>query len=259
MAKDNEIRNPGPGIRNVKKKTHKGQGHRQRLRERFLAGGLDGFHDYEVIELLLTLAMPRKDCKDAAKEALARFKTLQAVLEASPQELCRVSGIGPKNLFGIKLIKAVADRYLKKKLIHKDAINDSKALFDYLYHSMGDKNREVFKAIFLNSKNQVIAADIISEGTVTASSVYPREVIQYALRHDAAALIFAHNHPSGDPEPSSEDIAVTRQLLFAGKIMGMVVHEHIIIGDNRYFSFADQGYIERMNREFDNLTEQGTR
>jgi DNA repair protein RadC len=198
------------------KKAHKGEGHRQRLRERFLASGLDGFHDYEVIELLLTLAMPRKDCKDAAKAALLRFKTLQGVLEAAPRELCRVNGIGPKNFFGIKLIKAVADRYLKKKLIHKDALNDSKALFDYLYHSIG-------------------------------------EVIQTALSHDAAALIFAHNHPSGDPKPSSEDVAITRQLVFACKVMGLVAHEHIIIGDNRYFSFADQGYIERMNREFEKL------
>ena len=240
-----------------KRKAHKGAGHRQRLRERFLAGGLEGFHDYEVIELLLTLAMPRKDCKDAAKGALERFKTFQGVLEASPQELGKVKGLGPKNILGIKLIKAVAERYLQKKLIHKDAINDSKALFDYLYHSIGDKNREFFKVIFLNSKNQVITTSTISEGTLTASSVYPREVIQAALSNDAAALIFAHNHPSGDPEPSSEDIAVTRQLVFAGKVMGMVVHEHLIIGDDRYFSFADQGYIARMNREFEKVAEQG--
>jgi DNA repair protein RadC len=235
-------------------KVHKGAGHRQRLRERFLAGGLDGFHDYEVIELLLTLAMPRKDCKDAAKAALKRFKTFQGVLEASPRELCKVSGIGSKNLFGLKLVKAAADRYLEKKLIHKDAINDSKTLFDYLYHSIGDKNREYFKVIFLDSKNQVIATKTVSEGTLTASSVYPREVIQAALSHNAAALIFAHNHPSGDPKPSSEDVAVTRQLVFAGRVMGMVVHEHIVIGDNHYFSFADQGYIERMNREFEKVT-----
>jgi DNA repair protein RadC len=235
-------------------KSHKGQGHRQRLRERFLADGIDGFHDYEVIELLLTLATPRKDCKDSAKAAMARFKTLQGVLEAAPADLCKVDGIGPKNIFAVRLIKAVADRYLKKKLIHKDAINDSKALFDYLYHSIGDKNREFFKVIFLNSKNEVIAVDTVSKGTLTASSVYPREVIRAALSHAAAALIFAHNHPSGDPQPSSEDVAVTRQLVFAGKIMGMVVHEHIIIGENRYFSFADQGYIEQMNREFEKLT-----
>lgn len=240
------------------KKQHKGIGHRQRLRERFLANGLKGFHDYEVVELLLTLATPRKDCKDAAKAVLKRFKSFQGVLEASPRELCKIKGIGPKNLFGIKLIKAAADRYLEKKLIHKDAINDSRALFDYLYHHIGDKRREFFKVIFLNSKNEVIAADTISEGTLTASSVYPREVIQAALSHDAAALIFAHNHPSGDPKPSSDDVAITRQLVFAGKAMGLVVHEHLIIGNNQYYSFADQGYIESMSREFEKLTQPGS-
>jgi len=237
------------------KKVHKGSGHRKRLRDRFLSGGLEGFHDYEVIELLLTLAMPRKDCKDAAKAAMKRFSTLQGVLEAAPRELGKIDGIGPRNIFGIKLIKAVADRYLKKKLVDRDAINDSKALFDYLYHSIGDKKREIFKVIFLNSKNQVIGAKTLSEGTLTASSVYPREVIQAALNHDAAALIFAHNHPSGDAKPSAEDVAVTSQLVFAGKVMGIVVHEHLVIGDNRYFSFADQGYIARMNRDFEKLTQ----
>jgi len=236
-----------------KDKPHKGEGHRQRLRERFLTAGLDGFQDYEVIELLLTLGTPRKDCKDSAKEVLTRFKTLQGVLEASPKELCEVAGIGPRNLFGIKLIKAVADRYLEKKLISKDPINNSKELFDYLYHSIRDKNREFFKAIFLDSKNRVIATETLSEGTLTASSVYPREVVHAALNHHAAALIFAHNHPSGDSKPSQDDVAITKQLVFAGRVMGIMVHEHIIIGNNQYFSFADQGYIAHMNREYEDL------
>ena len=256
MLKEKITRNLQPATRNLSTKEHKGTGRRQRLRDRFLASGLEGFHDYEVIELLLTLATPRKDCKATAKAVLERFKTFQGVLEASPHELRKINGIGPRNLFGIKLIKAAADRYLEKKLINKDAINDSRALFDYLYHHIGDKRREFFKVIFLNSKNEVIAADTISEGTLTASSVYPREVIQAALSYDAAALIFAHNHPSGDPKPSSEDVAITRQLLFAGKFMGLVVHEHIIIGDNQYYSFADQGYIESMNREFEKVMRQ---
>ena len=236
-----------------KDKPHKGEGHRQRLRERFLTAGLDGFQDYEVIELLLTLGTPRKDCKDSAKELMTRFKTLQGVLEASPKALCEVTGIGPKNLFGIKLIKAVADRYLEKKLISKDPINNSKELFDYLNHSIRDKNREFFKAIFLDSKNRVVATETLSEGTLTASSVYPREVVHAALNHHAAALIFAHNHPSGDAKPSQDDVAITKQLVFAGRVMGIRVHEHIIIGNNQYYSFADQGYIANMNREYETL------
>jgi DNA repair protein RadC len=233
------------------KKRHKGEGHRQRLRERFLNAGLDGFQDYEVIELLLTLGTPRKDCKEMAKAALFRFKTLQGVMEASSLELCEVDGIGPKNCLGLKLIKAVSDRYLEKKLIHKSPVNNSKELFDYLYHSIRDKTREHFKIIFLDSKNRVISTETHSKGTLNASSVYPREVVDSALKHKAAALIFAHNHPSGDPKPSPEDIAITRQLVFSGKVMGITIHEHIIIGDNCYYSFADQGHIARMGREFD--------
>lgn len=231
-------------------KPHKGEGHRQRLREKFLISGLSGFQDYEVIELLLTLGTPRKDCKDAAKAALKHFKTLQGVLEASPKALCEVRGIGPKNLFGIKLIKAVADRYLEKRLIRKDPLNNSKELFDYLYHSIRDKNRECFNVVFLDAKNKVITTETLFEGTLTASSVYPREVVLSALNHNAAALIFAHNHPSGDPKPSPDDFSITRQLVFACKVMGITVHEHLIIGDNRYFSFADEGHIARMNHEF---------
>ena len=233
------------------KRRHKGEGHRQRLRERFLNSGLDGFQDYEVIELLLTLGTPRKDCKDAAKAALAKFKTLQRVLEASTQEICEVKGLGPKNVLGLKLIKAVSERYLEKKLIKKDPVNNSKELFEYLYHSIRDKAREYFKIIFLDSKNRVISSETHSRGSVTASSVYPREVIHSALKHNAAALIFAHNHPSGDPKPSPEDVAITRQLVFAGNVMGITIHEHIIIGDAGYFSFADHGYITKMNQEFD--------
>lgn len=234
-----------------KNNVNKGDGHRQRLRERFLAAGLAGFHDYEVIELLLTIATPRKDCKDAAKAALKRFRTFQGVLEASPRELCEVKGIGPKNLFGIKLIKAVAERYLEKRLIKKDALNSSKDLFDYLCHSIRDKGRECFEVIYLDAKNRVITSETLFEGTLTASSVYPREVVRSALNHQAAALIFAHNHPSGDPSPSEEDVSVTRQLVYACRVMGITVHEHLVMGDNRYFSFADQGYIAQMKRDYD--------
>ncbi|MBW1840899.1 MAG: DNA repair protein RadC [Deltaproteobacteria bacterium] len=232
-------------------KAHKGEGHRNRLRERFLSSGLSGFHDYEVIELLLTLATPRKDCKSAAKRALKRFKTLQGVLESSSKELCEVEGIGTKNQFGIKLVKAIAERLLEKKLIRKDPLNNSKELFDYLYLNLRDKNRECFKVLFLDAKNKVITVETLFEGTLTASSVYPREVVRAALDHHAAALIFAHNHPSGDPKPSTDDVSLTRQLVFACRVMGITVHEHLVIGNNRYFSFADQGYITSMTREFD--------
>ncbi|OEU48988.1 MAG: hypothetical protein BA872_08655 [Desulfobacterales bacterium C00003060] len=229
---------------------HKGEGHRRRLRDKFLNSGLDGFHDYEVIELLLTLATPRKDCKDEAKAALKRFKTLQGVIEASTDQLQEIKGIGPINAFGIKIVKAVADRYLQKKLIGKDPIRSSKELFEYLYHSLRDKKREIFKVVFLDAQNKVIAIQDLFQGTLTASSVYPREVVQAALRHHAAGLFLVHNHPSGEPRPSSEDRLITREIIHACRVMGVTVHEHLIIGDNTYFSFADDGYIAEINREY---------
>ena len=233
----------------------KGSGHRQRLRARFLQSGLAGFHDYEVIEMLLTLGTPRKDCKDAAKAALKRFKTFQAVLEASPQALCEVPGIGPLNQLGIRLIKAVADRYLRKQIVAKDPIGNSKAFFDYLYHTLRDKNRECFVVCYLDARNRILDCQTLFVGTLTSSAVYPREVVRAALDHHAVAVIVAHNHPSGDPQPSADDMAITRRLVFACRVMDIRVHEHLIIGDNRYFSFADQGIMARLDREFENRPE----
>lgn len=232
-----------------KKKPHKGAGHRGRLRERFLQSGLDGFHDYEVIELLLTLATPRKDCKDAAKAALKRFKTLAGVLEAAPSELAKVPGIGPINLFGLKLVPAVCQRYLRQRLEGKTPLTNSRELFDYLNHTIRDKTRECFMAIYLDAKNRVIADETLFTGTVTASAVYPREVVKSALAHTAAAVIFAHNHPSGDPAPSPDDMAITRKLTRACSLMGITVHEHLIIGAEGYFSFADHGHMARINAD----------
>ncbi len=229
----------------------KGQGHRSRLRERFLRSGLDGFLDYEIIELLLTLCTPRRDCKDSAKEAMRRFKCLQGVLEASPQELCQVPGIGPKNLLGITLIKAVSDRYVQQRLERTNPLTNATELYAYLVHRIRDKHRECFEVIFLDAKNRVLCTDTLFTGSLTASAVYPREVVDAALRNRAAALIFAHNHPSGDPDPSTEDVDVTRQLVFACRAVGIAVHEHLIMGAGRYFSFADHGMIARMNQEFD--------
>ena len=231
---------------------HKGAGHRGRLREKFLTSGLDGFHDYEVIELLLTMATPQKDCKGPAKAALKRFKTLQGVFEASSRELCEVDGIGLKNQLGIKLIKAAADRYLSRKVQHQDVVSNSRSLFQYLTLHMRDRDRECFEVVFLDAKNKVIRTKTLFQGTLTASSVYPREVVRAALDQRAAALIFAHNHPSGDPEPSPEDMAITRQLVFACRTMGITVHEHLIIGNGRFYSFADQGVIAQMNQDYEN-------
>ena len=229
---------------------NKSEGHRKRLRERFLKSGLSGFHDYEIIELLLTLGSPRRDCKPQAKEAIKRFKTLRGVMTASPEELQEIDGIGSHSAFGIKLVQEVANRFLKERLIDKPVFRSSQEIFDYLYHSMRDLKKEVFKVIYLNSQNQIIDVGDLSRGTVNTSVVFPREVMEGALRHNAASLIFAHNHPSGNPQPSQDDREVTRDLIYAASIMQIKVLDHIIIGDNTYFSFAGEGLIEKYEEQF---------
>jgi len=233
------------------------EGHRKRLRERFIKSGLTGFHDYEVIELLLSLGTPRRDCKQQAKEALKKFKTLRGVLEAPLEELQQIEGIGSHSAFGIKLAQEVAREFLKEKIIDKPVYKSAKEIFDYLYLSMRDLKKEVFKVLLLNSQNQIIETVDLFEGTVNSSAISPREVIEGAIKHYAVSLICVHNHPSGNPEPSKSDKELTRDLVYAGSIMRIKVLDHIIIGDNRYFSFAGEGLIEEYELDFLNLRMKG--
>jgi len=233
-------------------------GHRKRLREKFIKGGLAGFHDYEIVELLLSLGTPRKDCKPQAKEAIKRFKTLRGVLEASLEELQQIHGIGPHSAFGIKLVREVAREFLKARIIDQPIYKSSQEIFDYLYHSMRDLKKELFKVIYLNSQNQIIEIADLFEGTVDSGVISPREVMEGAIKHNAVSLIFVHNHPSGNPEPSKNDKEVTRDLVYAGSIMRLRVLDHIIIGNNRYFSFAGEGLIEEYELDFLNLKVRGT-
>jgi len=233
-------------------------GHRKRLREKFLRSGLAGFHDYEIIELLLTLGSPRKDCKQQAKKVIKKFKTLRAALAASPQELQQIEGIGSHSAFGIKLVREVAAEFLRQKIVDKPVYKSAKEIFDYLYHSMRDLKKEVFKVIYLNTQNQIIDTTDLFEGTVNGSSISSREVMENAIKHNATSLIFVHNHPSGNPEPSPNDKQVTRDLIYAGSIMQIRVLDHIIIGGNKYFSFAAEGLIEEYELDFLNLRTTGT-
>ena len=224
--------------------SRKNRGHRERLKEKFLKGGLAGFLDYEIIELLLTLGTPRKDCKQQAREALKKFSSLRGVLVASTDELQKVKGIGPHNVFGLKLIQEVSRRFLKDKMMSKPYCHSSKEVFDYLYHALRDMKKEIFKVMFLDAKNHILEEKTVFEGTVDTSAVYPREIMKEALRCDASSLIFVHNHPSGDPEPSASDREITRELVFAANVMQLKVLDHIIVGNNLYFSFADEGLLE---------------
>ncbi len=220
------------------------EGHRRRLREKFLKAGLNAFLDHEVVELLLTLGTPRKDCKTPARLALKEFKSLRGVLEADIRDLRRIAGIGAHNVFGIRLVQEVSRRFLKDRLLSRPFCRSSQEVFDYLYHSMRDLPKESFKVLFLDPKNQILEDKTLFEGTVDSSAVYPREIMRDALRTNATALIFVHNHPSGDPEPSLCDREITRELVFAARVMQLKVLDHIVIGNNRYFSFADHGLIE---------------
>jgi len=233
-------------------------GHRKRLREKFLRSGLSGFHDYEVVELLLSLGTPRKDCKPAAKEALRRFKTLRGVLEAPAEDLQQIDGVGAHSIFGLRLVQEVARAFLREKILDKPFYRSAQEVFDYLYHSMRDLKKEVFKVLYLNGQNQIIETADLFEGTVNSSVVHPREVVASALGHNAVSLIFVHNHPSGSPEPSTNDKELTRQLVYAGQIMQIKVLDHIIIGNDRYYSFAGEGLIEEYELDYLNLKLRGT-
>jgi DNA repair protein RadC len=232
-------------------------GHRQRLRKRFSQSGLTGFQDYEIIELLLTLVTPQKDMKIQAKEAIARFGSLRGVLEAPVEELRKIKGIGPVNSLGIKILQEIAREFLKQRLMEKPVFESAQAIFDYLYHSMRALKNEVFKVLYLNSQNQILASEDLFKGTVDSSVVWTREVVASAIKYSATGVIFVHNHPSGVPDPSDADKDITRELVFAGRIMQIKVLDHIVIGDNRYFSFAGAGLIEQFEIDFLTLKMKG--
>jgi DNA repair protein RadC len=239
----------------------KGQGHRRRLRERFIEGGIERFSDDEIIEFLLTLGTPRKDVKPQAREALKEFGSLSGVLSAPLAKLTGIKGIGQRNALYLNLVHQVAGRYLRDSALGKSFIGSSRAVFDYLFHAMRDLKREVFKVLLLkrevfkvlllNRKNELLKDHDIFLGSLTGSAVYPREVMTLALENKAAALVFVHNHPSGDPGPSAEDKKLTRDLVWASRLLSIQVLDHVIIGHNTYYSFADEGLIGQYTQEFE--------
>ena len=228
-------------------------GHRKRLREKFLKSGLAGFQDYEIIELLLSLGTPRRDCKPQAKEAIRRFKSLRGVLEAPPEELDQIKGVGQHSIFGIKFTQAVARQFLKEKSLEKPVCNSTQEIYDYFYYSMRDLKKELIKAIYLNSQNQIIEMQDLSQGTVDSSFLYPREVMEGAIKSHAVSLVLVHNHPSGNPAPSESDNELTRNMVHLGVLMQIKILDHINIGDNRYYSFAGEGFIEKCEQELAKL------
>lgn len=221
----------------------KGAGHRGRLRDRFLQSGLDGFLDYEIVELLLTLGTPMKDCKQMAKEAIKQFKGLRGVLDASLDDLQSVKGIGPSNAFGIKLFQAISEHYAKKKIPRKISLSSPQEVVNYLKERLGREKKEHFLVLLLDSKNYMIRCNEVSVGTLNASLVHPREVFEPAIRSSAASVIVAHNHPSGDIKPSHEDLLITKKLVDSGKLLDIHVLDHIIVTKDSYSSLKEQSLI----------------
>ena len=222
-----------------KKNLQQTAGHRQRLRERFLKSGFLGFQSYEIIELLLTLGTPRKDCKQVAKQIILKFKSLEGALSASFEELEKIKDMGPVKALVLKLFPAVSERLAREKITKKIKLDSPKAVADFLQKSIGKEKKEYFVMLSLNTQNQLIKVSNISVGTLDASLVHPREVFYEAIQASASQIIVAHNHPSGSTEPSVEDIEVSKQLIKTGKILGIDVLDHIIVSKNNYKSLKE--------------------
>jgi DNA repair protein RadC len=228
----------------------RGEGHRQRLRDKFLALGIDAFTDAEIIELLLTFGTPRSDCKEAARELLARFGSLPAVLDAAPVQLQQVKGVGAKNTFALHFIQGVARRYLRQRVVGKEYVRSSREVADYLIHSMRGLQHEVLTVVFLDAAHAVIDAAVVAEGTVTVNTIYPRELVKAALARNASALVIAHNHPSGSLTPSRQDSELTRSLYLVCSFMHLDLLDHLIIGaGDQVYSFADQGLMATIRED----------
>ena len=228
----------------------RGEGHRQRLRDKFLAQGIEAFTDAEIIELLLTFGTPRSDCKEAARALLTKFGSLPAVLDAAPVQLQQVKGVGPKNTFALHFIQGVARRYLHQRVVGKEYVRSSREVADYLIHSMRGLQHEVLTVVFLDAAHAVLDATVVAEGTVTVNTIYPRELVKAALARNASALVIAHNHPSGSLTPSRQDSELTRSLYLVCSFMHLDLLDHLIIGaGDQVYSFADQGLMATIRED----------
>ena len=218
-------------------------GHRKRLRERFMAAGEEALPDYELLELVLCQAIPRGDVKPLAKALLKRFGGFAEVISAEPQRLAEVRGVGEAVIATLKVVQAAAIRLSRNRIMGRPVISSWDALLDYCQASMAYSSTEQFRILFLDRKNALIADEVQQKGTVDHTPVYPREVVKRALELGASALIMVHNHPSGDPTPSGADIDMTRQVIEAGKPLGIAVHDHVVVGKGAYTSFKSLGLI----------------
>ena len=212
-------------------------GHRERLRDRFREAGPEALPDYELLEMVLFRAIKRGDTKPLAKALIAKFGSFAEVISATPERLMEVVGVGEAIATELKLIRAAALRLMKGQIINRPLLSSWNAILEYCRASMAFEDKEQFRILFLDKKNQLIADEVQQEGTVDHTPVYTREVMKRALELSASAIILAHNHPSGDPTPSFADIDMTQKIIEAGQKLGITVHDHVIIGRQGHTSF----------------------
>ena len=217
--------------------------HRKRLRTRFMEGGATAIPDYELLELLLFRAIPRQDVKPLARALLDEFGDFNRVVAAVPARLMMVKGVGDAVVQELKIVEAAAQRMMRARVMNRPLLSSWDALLDYCHTAMAHRETEQFRILFLDRKNVLIADEEQAKGTVDHVPVYPREVVKRGLELNASALILVHNHPSGDPTPSQADISMTLQVQEAALVLGITLHDHLIIGKSRELSFRAAGYL----------------
>ena len=219
------------------------EGHRARMRLRLLTAGPEAVADHEMLEMLLFLALPRRDTKPIARLLLARFGSFAAAIAAPVQDLRGVEGLGESGTAALKLVQAAALRLARAEVIDMPVLNNWDRLMSYLNAVLAREKIEQFRVLFLDNRNRLVADEAQARGTVNHTPVYPREVVKRALELHATALILVHNHPSGDPTPSEEDIAMTREVKMAAAALSIVLHDHVIVGNGRWLSFRKEGLL----------------
>ncbi|MGH1369973.1 MAG: RadC family protein [Maritimibacter sp.] len=235
---------PAPINANTKRLPSYIKDHRRRLRERFMSGGARSMPDYEMLELVLFRAIPRQDVKPLANRLLARFGDYNGVITASPARLKEQHGVGDAVIQELKIVEAAAQRLARARVIKKQVLSSWDALLDYCHTAMAHRDTEQFRVLYLDRNNVVIADEEQAQGTVDHVPVYPREVVKRALELNASALILVHNHPSGDPTPSMEDITMTTRIQNAAAALDITLHDHLVIGAGREVSFRSEGYLD---------------
>lgn len=218
-------------------------GHRERIREKFASAGLDSFLDHEALELLLTYAVARRDMKPAAWALLKRFGSISSVLDATPEELASVRGVGRNTALFLKLIRGIFKKYMFDEVKGRVAIRTPQNVIEYCRASLSGKKEECLEIIYLSVRNTIINTEIIASGLIDRVAVTPRKIVECALLAKASAIILVHNHPSGDASPSQEDITLTREVIRAAALFGISVHDHIIVAKGSHYSLKANGKI----------------